>query len=105
MRPIHVVLAHHDPVVAQSLGDALRPHFRRLVTITQPLEVEAAIARSRAGFVVADLELLSYEQLRKLIVGFPSTVFTCVHRLADEAMWAEVLSLGAVDCCLANDVR
>jgi DNA-binding NarL/FixJ family response regulator len=105
MRPINVVLAHHDPVEAQGLAESLRPQFRKLVTVSSLPEAVAAIARLRARFVIIDLELLSYSELRKLCSEFPAAVFACVHRLADEAMWAEALAVGAVDCCVSNDVQ
>jgi hypothetical protein len=63
------------------------------------------IARLRAGFVILDLELLSYSEVKKLCAEFPSVVFTSVHRLADESMWLQSLAVGAVDCCQSNDVR
>jgi DNA-binding NarL/FixJ family response regulator len=105
MRSINVVLAHHDPQVAQGLAEALRPHFRKVLTVCSFAEAEAAIARFRAKFVIADLELFSGAELKRLCSEFPSTAVTCVHRLADEVMWSEVLSVGAVDCCLPSDVR
>ena len=27
-----------------------------------------------------------------------------MHRLADDAMWAQALAVGAVDCCLSRDL-
>ncbi len=105
MRPINVVLAHPDPLVARSLAESLRPQFRKLVIVNTVAEAEAEIARLRAGFVVVDLELLSYPELRRLCSEFPGTIFASVHRLADEAMWLQSLAVGAVDCCQSNDVR
>jgi hypothetical protein len=105
MREINVVLAHHDADVALGLAESLRPHFRKVLIVRSFAEADAAIARFRAKFVIADLELLSYPELKRLCAEFPSTAFVCVHRLADEVMWSEVLSMGAVDCCVAGDVR
>lgn len=105
MRPINVVIAHRDPSVAEALAEALRPHFRKVVITGSFAEAEAAIVRLRAGFVVADLELLSYADLNRLCTDFPSTAVTCIHRLADEMMWSEVLAAGAVDCCASSDIH
>ncbi len=105
MRPINIVLAHHDPVVARFLAESLRPKFRKLVVVNSLSEAEAEIARLRAGFVIVDLELFSYSDLQKLCSEFPGAVIACVHRLADEAMWQESLAVGAVDCCQTSDVR
>lgn len=105
MRPINAVLAHHDPVVARGLADSLRPEFRKVAISASLSEAQTEIARLRAAFVVVDLELLSYAELRQLCAEFPGTAFACIHRLADEAMWQETLAVGAVDCCQSNDLR
>jgi len=105
MRPINVVLIHNDPLVARGLAESLRPQFRKLVIVSGLPEARAEIARLRAGFVIVDLELLSYPEVKKLCAEFPSVVFTSVHRLADETMWLQSLAVGAVDCCQPNDVR
>jgi len=105
MRPINVVLAHHDPVMARALAESLRPQFGKLVIVNSSANAEAEIARLRANYVIVDLELISYPELQRLCSEFPSTIFTTVHRLADETMWQQSLAVGAVDCCQANDVR
>ena len=105
MRPMNVVLLHHDPVMARGLAESLRPQFRKLVIINSPANAESEIARLRAGYVIADLELVSYAELQKLCSEFPATMFATVHRLADETMWLQSLAVGAVDCCQSNDVR
>ena len=105
MRPMNVVLAHHDPVVARALAESLRPEFRKLTIVNTLAQAESEIARLRANYVIVDLELLSYADLQKLCSEFPSAVFATVHRLADEAMWLQSLAVGAVDCCQSNDVR
>jgi DNA-binding NarL/FixJ family response regulator len=105
MRPINAVLAHHDPVVARGLADSLRPDFRKLTVAGSLSEARAEIARLRANFVIVDLEMLSYAEVKQLCSEFPGTAFACIHRLADEAMWQETLAVGAVDCCQSNDLR
>ncbi len=105
MRPMNVVLAHHDPVMARALAESLRPQFRKLVIVNSLANAEAEIARLRANYVIVDLELASYADLQKLCSEFPATIFATVHRLADETMWLQSLAVGAVDCCQSNDVR
>ena len=105
MRPMNVVLAHHDPIVARAIAESLRPQFRKLVIVGSLPEAEAEIARLRADFVIVDLELFSYSDVQKLCREFPRTVVASVHRLADESMWLQSLAVGAVDCCQSNDVR
>ncbi len=105
MRPMNVVLAHHDPLMARALAESLRPEFRKLVIVNTSAQARAEIARLRANYVIVDLETFSYAELQKLCSEFPSTVFATVHRLADEAMWLQSLAVGAVDCCQSSDVR
>jgi DNA-binding response OmpR family regulator len=105
MRPVNVVLAHHDPVVARALAESLRPEFRKLTIVNTLAQAESEIARLRANYVIVDLELFSYADLRNLCSEFPATLFATVHRLADETMWLQSLAVGAVDCCQSNDVR
>jgi hypothetical protein len=104
MRPINVVIAHHDAVLAERLAASLSPQFRNLVVAKSGEEVKSAVARFRSPFAVVDLELLSLAELKDLCRAFPSTAFVCIHRLADDRMWADALAAGAVDCCYAADV-
>jgi len=105
MRPINAVLAYHDPLSAERLAVVLRSQFRNLVVAKSPDEVSSAVARLRAPFAVVDLELIGLPELKQLCTRFPSTAFVCIHRLADDRMWAEALAMGAVDCCHSGDVH
>ena len=71
----------------------------------RPAEIAAAVARYRAPFAIVDLELVDLASLRSLCSEFPATAFVCIHRLADDRMWADALAMGAVDCCHSSDVR
>ncbi len=105
MRPINAVLVHHDPVLAQGLRESLRNQFRKLAVCGSIPEFEDTISRLRASFAIVDLECVSYAELKRLCAEFPGTAFVCIHRLADEAMWADALEMGAVDCCQSTDLR
>jgi hypothetical protein len=105
MRPINAVLAHQDSASAQFLAASLTKEFRNLLVAKSALEMRSSIARYRAPFAVVDLELISLTTLKELCHEFPATAFVCVHRLADDRMWAEALAMGAVDCCHPNDLR
>ncbi len=105
MRPINAVLAYHDPASAERLTATLRNQFRNLAVAKSPEEFASAIARLQAPFAVVDLELISLPELKRLCAQFPSTAFVCIHRLADDRMWAEALAMGAVDCCYSSDVH
>jgi len=105
MRPIDVVLAYHDAVSAERLAASLGKEFRNLAVAKSAGEARSAVARLRAPFAVVDLELVSMAELQQLCSEFPATAFVGVHRLADDRMWTEALSRGAVDCCYCNDLR
>jgi hypothetical protein len=105
MRPINVVLAHHDTTSAQRLSDSLRKEFRNLVVTCSAEELRSEVARLRAPFAVVDLELIQLADLKELCRAFPATAFVCIHRLADDRMWSDALAMGAVDCCHCDDLR
>jgi len=105
MRPINVVLAHHDAVSAERLAASLGKEFRNLVVTKSAEETRSAVARFRAPFAVIDLELIGMAELKELCKSFPATAFVCIHRLADDRMWTQALGNGAVDCCHCNDLR
>jgi len=105
MRPMNVVLAHHDAVSAEQLAASLAKEFRNLALAQSSSEAKSAVARFRAPFAVVDLELITIPELQQLCREFPQTAFVCIHRLADDRMWAEALAAGAVDCCHCDDLR
>jgi hypothetical protein len=105
MRPINVVLAHHDTDAAGWLAASLCKQFRNLTVAKSAGEIASAVARYRAPFAVVDLELVDLANLKSLCAEFPATAFVCIHRLADDRMWAEALAMGAVDCCHSSDLR
>jgi len=105
MRPINAVLAYQDAASAQFLTSSLSKEFRNLLVARSAQELHSSVARYRAPFAVVDLELISLPQLKELCREFPATAFVCIHRLADDRMWAEALAVGAVDCCNSQDLR
>lgn len=105
MRPINVVLAHHDAAVADRLAASLGKQFRNLAIAKSAGEIASAVARLRAPFAVVDLELVDFPRLKSLCAQFPATAFVCIHRLADDRMWSDALAMGAVDCCHSSDLH
>jgi len=105
MRPINVVLAHHDAVSAERLAASLGKEFRNLVVAKSAAEARSAVARFRAPFAVVDLEMIDLAELQRLCAEFPATAFVGIHRLADDRLWTQALASGAVDCCQSNDLR
>jgi len=104
MRPIHVVLAHRGPAPADSFVQSTQPQFHSIATANSLDEIRSAIARLRAPLAIVDLELVNFSELEELCREFPATAFVCIHRLADDEMWSQSLSVGAVDFCLAGDL-
>ncbi|HVP53356.1 MAG TPA: hypothetical protein VMU45_00045 [Candidatus Eisenbacteria bacterium] len=83
---------------------SIQKQFLKLATVDSAEEVSHAIARTRAGLAVVDLELVGLAQVEELCREFPATAFVCIHRLADDAMWSQSLAAGAMDCCLSSDL-
>ncbi len=69
MRPINVVLAHHDAVAADRLTASLAKQFRNLEVAKSAGEIAPAVARLRAPFVVVDLEMVGLPQLKSPLLG------------------------------------
>ena len=103
MRPINIVLAHRDPALTEHLVRSIQQQFHLVATTHSLDELRTSVARLRSPLAIVDLELVSFSELAELCREFPATAFVCTHRLADDAMWSQSLSLGAVDCCLASD--
>ena len=104
MRPTNVVLAHRDPALTKTLVGPVQQRFHTIATAHNLDELRTFVARLRAPLAIVDLELVNFSELGELCREFPATAFVCTHRLADDAMWSQSLSMGAADCCLASDV-
>jgi DNA-binding NarL/FixJ family response regulator len=105
MKPLSVVVAHSNSKTAEMLARSLHNHFR-VVNVAGDLDqLRHAIPRHRADVAIIDLEMAALKEVQQLKREFAGTRIICTHRLADEKMWTEALSAGAVDCCSASDVR
>jgi hypothetical protein len=104
MPPINIVIAHRDPALPEVLAGSIQQQLHAIATAQNLDELRTSIARLRSPLAIVDLELVSFSELAELCREFSATAFVCTHRLADDAMWSQSLSLGAVDCCLASDL-
>ena len=104
MPPIHVVLAHRDPGLTDNLVRSIQKQFLDLETVNSAGDFRDTMTRRKTPLAIVDLELVDFPQLGELCHEFPSTAFVCIHRLADDTMWAQSLAAGAVDCCFASDL-
>jgi hypothetical protein len=99
MQTFSVVLYQNDPATAQTLAVGLSQHFESVYLVRTYAEVRPAIARNRAGALVLDLEISGPGEVERLHREFPGLCIVGTHRLADDKLWAEALSLGASDIC------
>jgi DNA-binding NtrC family response regulator len=99
METRNVVLYQNDPRTAQILAAGLSQHFGSVCLARTCEEVLPAVARYRAQAVVLDLETSGPGEVERLHQEFPSLCIVGTHRLADDKLWAEALSLGASDIC------
>jgi DNA-binding NarL/FixJ family response regulator len=99
MEPLSVVLYQNDPGTAKTLAVSLSQHFESVHLASSYEEVRPAVARHRAAALVLDLETSGPDEVRRLHHEFPALCIVGTHRLADDKLWAETMSLGASDIC------
>ena len=99
MASLSVVLYQNDPRTAQTLAVSLSQHFESLYLARTYEEVRPAVAQHRATALVLDLETSGPDEVKHLHHEFPGLCIVGTHRLADDKLWAEAMSLGASDIC------
>jgi hypothetical protein len=99
MEPLSVVLYQKDPGTAQNLAVSLAQHFDSVYLAHTCADVRPAVARHRAEALVLDLETSGPGEVERLHHEFPGLCIVGTHRLADDKLWAEAMSLGAADIC------
>jgi len=99
MEPLSVVLFQNDPGTAHTLAVSLAQHFESVHLASSYEDVRTSVAKNRAGALVLDLEKSGPGEVERLHHEFPSLCIVGTHRLADDKLWAEAMSLGARDIC------
>jgi len=99
MEPLSVVLFQNDAGTAQNLAASLAEHFASVYLAQSYADVRPAVARQHAGALVLDLESSGPDEVERLHHEFPGLCIVGTHRLADDKLWAEAISLGAADIC------
>ncbi|MGA3087757.1 MAG: hypothetical protein ABSD75_04050 [Terriglobales bacterium] len=99
MEAVRVVLYQNDPTTAQTLAVGLSQHFNAVHLARTCQEVRPVVARNRAEALVLDLETSGPGEVDRLHREFPDLYIVGTHRLADDKLWAEAMSLGASDIC------
>ena len=102
--PQRVVLYQNDPATAKTLAVGLSQHFNSVYLARICEEISPAVARHRAEAVVLDLETSGPGEVKRLHQEFPDLCIVGTHRLADDKLWAEAMSLGASDICEPRNV-
>ncbi|HSZ63627.1 MAG TPA: hypothetical protein VK828_17645 [Terriglobales bacterium] len=99
MEPLRVVLYQNDPGTAETLVASLSQHFESVYVARSSAEARLAVSQHRAEALVLDLEEVDLGQMERLHREFPGLCIVGTHRLADDKLWAEAMSLGASDIC------
>ena len=99
MEALSVVLYQNDPRTAQTLAVSLSQRFESVYLARSFEEISPAVARHRAEALVLDLETSGPGEVERLHNEFPGLCIVGTHRLADDKLWAEAMSLGAADIC------
>jgi hypothetical protein len=66
-------------------------------------EVLPTVTRYRAEALILDLETSGPDEVDRLHREFPGLCIVGTHRLADDKLWTEAMSLGASDICEPRD--
>jgi DNA-binding NtrC family response regulator len=104
MQRSHVVLLQADTNVTKSMTASLSKSFSS-VDATQSIDkLQRSIAEHRPVVVIVDLEMVSMNDVKRLCSDFSDVKVICTHRLADDEMWTQALSAGAVDVCPSFDI-
>ena len=98
-----VILLQADSPQSSALRRKLEDIFGAVQPVSSVAQARRAVAMNRASYAVIDSEIASFDDISALTHDFPATGFVCIHRLADEQMWAEALNAGALDIFSPND--
>ncbi len=105
MTPLSVVVWQEDPRVARALADALSHLFHSVNVADSVEDVHSTLVKYRAEVLVLDMEGAHLDLVARMHRDFPGVCIVCTHRVADEAMWAAALDVGASDYCQTSDTE
>ncbi len=97
-----VVVLHSDPTALNHLANALRSGFRDVRTVRSVQELLTVSSQLPIDLVIVDLTAAKTADI-KYICSVLRLPVVCTHHLANEHMWAEVVGVGALDCCYDDD--
>ena len=105
MQSSNVVLLQSDPNIARTLAASLTNSFHAVHVTKSIDELRHTAAKHRPYVMIVDLEKASLSDVEALKSEFHSTRIICNHRVADEEMWTQTLTVGADDCLPSSDTR
>ena len=105
MKPLTAIVAHKSEAPAELLAESLRQHLRFVSTAVSYDDACSQAKQHRAQLMIVDLETIALNQIKVLLEELPGITIVCTHRSADDVVWSEALTAGAVDCCLESDIR
>jgi len=105
MKPLSAIVAHKSEAPAELLAESLRQHLRFVSTAVSYDDACSQAKQHRAQLMIVDLETIALNQIKVLLEELPGITIVCTHRSADDVVWSEALTAGAVDCCLESDIR
>jgi len=105
MQQTNVVLLQSDANVAQTLAALLSSSFHSVHVARSLDELRYTAAKHRPFAIILDLESATLADVESLKHEFQGVRVICNHRVADEEMWTQTLSVGADDCCPSCDMR
>ncbi|HZP62054.1 MAG TPA: hypothetical protein VFB28_01460 [Terriglobales bacterium] len=92
-----IVVFPGDSGSAKSLLSALDSSFHLIHQASSLAELRSSIAKHSAHVAIVDMEAASFADLQHVSQEFPHVCIVCMHRCADEEMWAAALDAGASD--------
>ena len=105
MQPTNIVLLQSDPTIAEMLAASLSNSFHGVYVARSVEELRRIAAKHRPYAIILDLESATLHDVETLKQEFGGIRIICNHRIADEKMWTQTLSVGADDCCPSSDTR
>jgi DNA-binding NarL/FixJ family response regulator len=86
------------------MAATLSKSFSSIDAIHSIDKLQKSMTEHRPAVVIIDLEMVSMNDVKRLCSDFSDVKVICTHRLADDEMWTQALSAGAVDVCPSFDI-
>jgi hypothetical protein len=98
-----IVILQNDPARADDLVSQVKSVSQAVFIVQSVSELQALVAQFPIQAGVLDLGLVTLQEVIRLRRQLGMEI-VCTHRTPDEAMWAEAMDAGALDCCFDDDI-